>query len=156
MKLGKILENLVKRKMKYYNLTYEQHHEKFFENLKNIPNLNELKISPILLVTDLQPNSLVSIAYTIRLARLLGKETKLYSLTEGKHTNTINKEFEELDIRLEKIIELEVANIEDIAKVVDKYGIRLIIVSYAHHLWESIINQIPATVLVTSLKNIHK
>ncbi|MHA2105947.1 MAG: hypothetical protein ACW981_21175 [Candidatus Hodarchaeales archaeon] len=152
MKLGNILEKIVKRKMDSYNLTYEQHHETFFENLNEIPDLNELKISPILLVTDLQPNSLVSIAYTIRLAKLLGKNTKIYALTEGKHTLAIKKEFELLDLQLEEIIENYDVNIENIAKIVDKYGIRLVVVSYAHQLWESIVNQIPATVLVSSLK----
>ncbi|MHA2104810.1 MAG: hypothetical protein ACW981_15390 [Candidatus Hodarchaeales archaeon] len=156
MKLGNILENLVKRKITYYDLTYEQPHDIFFENLKDIPNLNELKISPVLLVTDLQPDSLISIAYTIRIAKSLGKDTKLYALTEGKHNNTIKEECEEFDIQLEKLIEKKNSNIEDILEIVDKYNIGLIIVSYGHHLWESIINQIPATVLVTSLRNIHK
>ncbi|MHA2337206.1 MAG: hypothetical protein ACXACX_07880 [Candidatus Hodarchaeales archaeon] len=156
MKLGNILERLVKRKMEVYNLTYEQHHEIFFENLKEIPDLNELKISPILLVTDSQPDSLISIAYTIRLAKSLGSETKLYVLTEGKHTHTIKEESEEYNIQLEKIIETEKINIDNIAIIVDKYEIGLVVVSYGHQLWDSIINQIPATVLVTSLKNIHK
>jgi hypothetical protein len=156
MKLGNILENLFKRKINYYKLTYEQHHDIFLENLKDIPNLKELKISPVLLVTDLQPDSLISIAYTIRIIKALGKETKLYALTEGKHNHAIKKECEEFDIRLEKLIEKSNTNIEDIGKVVDKYEIGLIIISYGHHLWESIINQIPATVLVTSFKNIHK
>ncbi|OLS19176.1 MAG: hypothetical protein HeimC3_46970 [Candidatus Heimdallarchaeota archaeon LC_3] len=156
MKLGNILENIVKRKIDSYNLTYEKRYNFFFEKLNNIPNLNTLKISPILLVTDLQPNSLVSIAYTIRLAKLLSEDTKLYALTEGKHTDAIKKEFEFHDIRLRKIIETKESNIEDIAKIVDEFGIQLVIVSYAHHLWELIIKKISATVLVTSLKNINK
>jgi hypothetical protein len=151
MKLGNILENLIKRKINSYNLTYEKHNNIFLKYLKEIPNLKDLRISPVLLITDLKPDSLISIAYTIRIAKSLGKETKLYALTEGKHNHAITKECEEFDIQLEKLIEKRNINIEDIENVVEKYEIGLIIVSYGHQLWESIINQIPASVLVTSL-----
>jgi hypothetical protein len=154
MTFGKILENLVKRKVKNYDLEYDQHHEISFKILKDIPDLSELKVSPILLVSDRSPNSLISIAYAIKITNSLGKDRKFYALTQGKHSEIIKNECKENKVQLMSLVEKEHIEIEDIYQMVTKFNIGMIIVSYDNQLIDSIINRIPVSVLVTSIKNI--
>ena len=135
MNLGKILENIVERKVHQYNLNYDSQNLQLFNTIKELPGLSSLKVSPILLVTNKNPDSLISIAYAIKIMTSLGKERRFYVVSEGKHSNLIR------------------VSIEDIQLMVAKYKIGLLIVSYGNPLWKSIIDNAPTSVLVTSLKN---
>ena len=154
MNLGKILENIVQRKVRQYNLTYGQQHHFLFNRIKEIPVLSDLKISPILLITDKNPDSLIAIAFAIKIINSLGKDRRLHVLTEGKHSTLISNECKEHEINLVDLVNRETVNIEDITQMVTDKDIGLLIVSYGHHLWKTIIKEIPVSVLVTSIKNI--
>lgn len=156
MKLGKILENITQRKVSKYSLNYDQKHGLLFNSIKEIPELSELKVSPILLITNKNPDTLIAIAYAVKIINSLGKDRKLYALTEGKHSDLIINECKEYEINLIDLVDRETINIEDITQMVTENDIGLIIVSYGHHLWKTIISEIPVSVLVTSLKNIYE
>ena len=154
MNLGKILSNLIDRKSSAYHLTYSHQFDGFFTNLNNIPNISEIKISNILLITDQSPYSLISIAYMVRFNEALGNSSSLFAITEKKHTQVIENICEENNIKLQEIFELNNHSIDDIKDYIIKNDISLIIISYAHKLKQIILENVPVSVLVTSLKNI--
>ena len=90
----------------------------------------------------------------IRLAEVLGKETKIYAITEIKHTRTIKEVCNENNIFLKEIKESINLTVDDVHEFVDKNNIGLVIISYAHKLKQIILDRISVTVLVTSLKNL--
>ena len=154
MNLGKILSNIIDRKSESYQLQYGRQYDGFFTNLKEIPDISSIKVDQILLITDQSPYSLISIAYMIRLAEALGKETNVYAITEIKHTRTIKEVCKENNIFLKEIKESINLTVDNVHEFVDKNNIGLVIVSYAHKLKQAIIDRISVTVLVTSLKNL--
>ena len=150
MNLGNILKNIIERK----STTYPTIYDGFFTNISALPDISNLKIDPILVITDQSPYSLIALAYTNRLVEALGKDTKIYAITEGKHTETIKKFSKENNIKLQEIVEFKDPTVEDIHKFVDKNNIELIVISYAHKLKKVILDTISVTVLISSLKNI--
>ena len=154
MNLGNILSNIIDRKSESYKLQYGGQYDGFFTNLKEIPDIASIKVDQILLITDQSPYSLISIAYMIRLAEVLGKETKIYAITEIKHTRTIKEVCNENNIFLKEIKESINLTVDDVHEFVDKNNIGLVIISYAHKLKQIILDRISVTVLVTSLKNL--
>lgn len=153
MNLGKILSSLIERKSESYNLQYGVQFDSFFTNLKKIPDISTIKMNSILLLTDQTPYSLISIAYMVRLADALGKDSKVFALTESKHTQAIKDICKEYTIDLQDIHEIQNVSIDDVQKIVNQNKIGLIIVSYAHKLRQLIQDRISVTVLVTTQKN---
>ena len=153
MNLGKILSSLIERKSESYNLQYGVQFDSFFTNLKKIPDISTIKMNSILILTDQTHYSLISIAYMVRLADALGKDSKVFALTESKHTQAIKDICKEYTIDLQDIHEIQNVSIDDVQKIVNQNKIGLIIVSYAHKLRQLIQDRISVTVLVTTQKN---
>ena len=155
MNFGNILNKIIERKSDNYQLQYGRQFDGFFTSINTIPDINSLKIDPILVITDQSPYSLISISYMVRLADALGvKDTKVFAITEGKHSNTITEICNEYSIQLSELKEYNNLSVEEVQKFVKENDIGLVVLSYAHRLKQAILDQISVTVLVSSLKNV--
>ncbi len=153
MNLGRILANIIERKSESYSLQYSGQFDGFFSKINKIPDISSLKIDNILIITDQTPYSLISISYTVRLAEALGQDTKVYAITEFKHSEAIKKICQENNIKLLELREIKTTNVEIIHKFIDEHNIGLVIISYSHKLKQAILDKVSVSVLVTSLKN---
>jgi hypothetical protein len=154
MNLGNILNKIIERKAETYKLQYGSQFDSFFTNINEIPNVKSLKIDPILIITDQSPHSLISIAYMVRIAEALGKETNVYALTEKKHSDAIKEVCKEYKIQLQDVKETINPTIDEIKNYVMENNIGLVIISYAHKMKLLILEQVSVTVLISSIKNI--
>lgn len=154
MNLGRIFANIVERKSDSFNLQYSSQFDGFFTKLNEIPDISSIKIDNILLITDQTPFSLISIAYTVRLAESLGQTTNVFAITEFTHSNAIKEVCKENNIQLQELKEIKVVTVEEIDKYVDDHNIGLVVISYAHKLKQSIQEKVSVSILLTSLKNV--
>lgn len=154
MNLGKILSSIVDRKSSAYDLSYSNQFDSFFTKLNNIPDISSLKISKILLITDQTPFSLISIAYMVRFAEALGKETEIYAITEKKHSEALKKICDDHSIQLKEVQETTSPTVDTIRDYIISNDIGLVLISYSHRLKKLILDEVSVSVLITSLKNI--
>jgi hypothetical protein len=147
MPLGEILNNLLDRHLDYYQIEYGDEFREGESLFSSLEDVESFKISPILLVTNKKPLSLVAIAYAIRLASILN--AYLLAMTQGVHSEMIKKEAGEAGVSVSVIETPQGQTIQRILRVIEESRVGLVIIPYRHNLRETVLKVSPVAVLVT-------
>jgi len=147
MPLGEILRKLMERRIDHYRVPYEDELSKSIELFLPSEKIESITVSPILLVTDRKPSSLVSIAYALRFASALNSD--ILAMTQGIHSEMIKKEARELNIEVSLLENTQEQSIHQVLNTIQTYKIGLVIIPQRHELRNALQRNSPVSVLVT-------
>ena len=147
MPLGEILRKLMERRIDHYRVPYEDELSKSIELFLPSEKIESITVSPILLVTDRKPSSLVSIAYALRLACALNSD--ILAMTQGIHAEMIKKEAKELNIEVSLLESTQEQSIHQVLNTIQTHKVGLVIIPQRHELRNALQRNSPVSVLVT-------
>ena len=147
MPLGEILRKLMERRIDHYRVPYEDELSKSIELFLPSEKIESITVSPILLVTDRKPSSLVSIAYALRFASALNSD--ILAMTQGIHSEMIKKEARELNIEVSLLENTQEQSIHQVLNTIQTHKVGLVIIPQRHELRNALQRNSPVSVLVT-------
>lgn len=97
MKIGDILARSRKR-LASYGINYRTPYDTFYDLFLTNDKIKPIQMGSVLVLTDKRPRSLITIAYALRLAKVL--QANLLAITLGVHQELIEGEVKNYDITL--------------------------------------------------------